>query len=228
MSPPFRTDQLFFLVLLVLPIKKKWTRMVSSGGKTSRRRLVWYRTVAAPSGVGQKNKSGDSYGSDAGNNGSGGGIGKWLREHLGGGSKGSHDIHSALPSKTNGNHANVSNEEKYFARATICTSQNLYCSLPREHGRHGYNSIRKSPHGNSSKSQGQDRPRSSGSNYHEKFVGGDPGGLTRGGPIYGSEGKSLKKRNRDRRRHSLNEPHVHDRQRRRSLCHSDVEDSPSR
>ncbi|KAF7380890.1 hypothetical protein HZH66_014266 [Vespula vulgaris] len=174
------------------------------------------------------NKSGDSYGSDAGNNGSGGGIGKWLREHLGGGSKGSHDIHSALPSKTNGNHANVSNEEKYFARATICTSQNLYCSLPREHGRHGYNSIRKSPHGNSSKSQGQDRPRSSGSNYHEKFVGGDPGGLTRGGPIYGSEGKSLKKRNRDRRRHSLNEPHVHDRQRRRSLCHSDVEDSPSR
>lgn len=162
-----------------------------------------------------RNKSGDSYGSDAGNNGSGGGIGKWLREHLGGGSKGSHDIHSALPSKTNGNHANVSNEEKYFARATICTSQNLYCSLPREHGRHGYNSIRKSPHGNSSKSQGQDRPRSSGSNYHEKFVGGDPGGLTRGGPIYGSEGKSLKKRNRDRRRHSLNEPHVHDRQRRR-------------
>lgn len=164
----------------------------------------------------RRNKSGgDAYGSDAGNNGSGGGIGKWLREHLGGGSKGSHDINSVLPSKSNVNQGNVSNEEKYFGRATISTSQNLYCSLPREHGRHGHNSIRKSPHGNSSKSQGQDRPRSSGSNYHEKFVAGDPGGLTRGGPIYGSEGKSLKKRNRDRRRHSLNEPHVHDRQRRR-------------
>ncbi|KAK2585732.1 hypothetical protein KPH14_010343 [Odynerus spinipes] len=160
----------------------------------------------------RRSKSGGSYVPDAASNGPGGGIGKWLREHLGGGSKGSHDIHTVLPSKTNTSHTN---EDKSFGRA-IYTSQNLYCSLPREHGRHGYNSVRKSPHGNASKSQGHDRPRSSGASHQEKFVVvGDPGGLTRGGPIYGSEGKSLKKRNRDRRRHSLNEPQVHDRQRRR-------------
>ncbi|KAI4503269.1 hypothetical protein M0802_001491 [Mischocyttarus mexicanus] len=178
---------------------------------------LWCCTVVASSGVGQKNKSGSLYGNNVENNGSGGGIGKWLRDHLGGGSKGSHDVNSSLPSKTNLNPINVSYEEKYFSRAsTISALQNLYCSLPRDHGCHSYNSIRKNPHGNYSKSRGQDRPRSSGSNYHEKFIGVvDSGGLTRGGPIYSSDGKTLKKRNRDRRRHSLNELHVHDRQRRR-------------
>ncbi|XP_043501550.1 uncharacterized protein LOC122523697 [Polistes fuscatus] len=170
-----------------------------------------------------RNKSSGSYiGNNVENNGGGSGIGKWLRDHLGSGSKGSHDINSSLTCKTNIiNLVNVSYEEKYFSRGTACTSENLYCSLPRDHGRHDYNSIRKISHENDWKSRGQDKPRSSGSNYHEKFIGVDLGGLTRGGPIYSSEGKSLKKRNRDRRRHSLNELRVHDRQRRRRYVRSE-------
>ncbi|KAI4483053.1 hypothetical protein M0804_008108 [Polistes exclamans] len=138
---------------------------------------------------GRINKSGGSYiGNSVENNGGGGGIGKWLRDHLGSGSKGNHDINPSSACKTNIiNLVNVSYEEKYFSRETACTSENLYCSLPRDHGRHDYNSIRKIFHENDWKSRVQDKPRSSGFNYHEKFIGVDSGGLTRGGSIYSSE-----------------------------------------
>lgn len=76
-----------------------------------------------------------------GGGGGGGGLGKWLRDHLGGGSKVSHDTSSTL--KGNGNLVEGSGGEKPFGR-TVYTSQNLYCSLPREHGRHAYNADRKS------------------------------------------------------------------------------------
>ncbi|KZC04892.1 Coiled-coil domain-containing protein 96 [Dufourea novaeangliae] len=143
----------------------------------------------------------------------GGGLGKWLRDHLGGGSKNGQDTSSPL--KSNGSLVEGSGGEKPLAR-TVHASQNLYCSLPREHGRHSYNGARKTGHGNSLKPQGHDRQRSNSVNHHEKTTLSDLGTLTRGGPIYGSEGKSLKKRNRDRRRHSLNETHDQGRQRRRS------------
>ncbi|KOC67110.1 Coiled-coil domain-containing protein 96 [Habropoda laboriosa] len=150
---------------------------------------------------------------EAGNGSSGGGLGKWLREHLGGGSKGGQD--GGSPLKT-GNASTVesSGNEKPFGR-TVYTPQNLYCSLPREHGRHAYNGGRKTGHGNSVKAQGHDRQRCASVNHHEKTTLSDLGSLTRGGPIYGSEGKTMKKRNRDRRRHSLNETHEQGRQRRR-------------
>lgn len=140
---------------------------------------------------------------------SGGGFGKWLREHLGGGSK----TQDFSPLKANGT-VEGSRSEKPFGKS-VYTSQNLYCSLPREHGRHGYNGARKTGHGNSLKPQGHDRQRSSSVNHQEKATLSDLGTLTRGGPIYGSEGKTLKKRNRDRRRHSLNETHEQGHQRRR-------------
>lgn len=153
----------------------------------------------------RRNKTGDSYGIQDNHIGSGGGgIGKWLREHLGGGSKGSHDINSTFVSKENANTNGGSNKS---LGKTIYTSQNLYCSLPREHGRYIHNSGRKINHGNFTKSHGYDRPRSNSMNHHEKSISGDLGTLTRGGPIYGSEGRSLKKRNRDSRRYSLHETH---------------------
>lgn len=160
-----------------------------------------------------RSKTGDSYGvQDSHTGSSGGGIGKWLREHLGGGSKGSHDVNSTFSSKGN---ANTGRDNKSLGK-TIYTSQNLYCSLPREHGRYMHNGARKIiNHGNSAKSHGYDRPRSNSMNHHEKSMSGDLGTLTRGGPIYGSEGRSLKKRNRDRRRHSLHETHDQGRNRRR-------------
>nr|XP_034176660.1 uncharacterized protein LOC117602571 isoform X1 [Osmia lignaria] len=152
---------------------------------------------------------------EAGNGNSGGGLGKWLREHLGGGSKGQGQDASS-PLKTNtGSIVGNSGNEKPCGR-TVYTSQNLYCSLPREHGRHhAYNAARKTGHENSVKLQGYDRQRCASVNHHEKTTLSDLGTLTRGGPIYGSEGKTPKKRNRDRRRHSLNETHEHSRQRRR-------------
>ena len=104
--------------------------------------------------------------------------------------------------------------EKPFGK-TVYASQNLYCSLPRDHGRHAHNGGRKTGHGISTKIQGHDRQRYVGANHHEKITFSDLGALTRGGPIYGSEGKTLKKRNRDRRRHSLNEIHEQGRQRRK-------------
>jgi len=164
-----------------------------------------------------RSKTGDSYGVQDNHTGSsgGGGIGKWLREHLGGGSKGSHDINSTFSSKGNANIDDNGRDNKSLGK-TIYTSQNLYCSLPREHGRYMHNSARKIiNHGNSAKSHGYDRPRSNSMNHHEKFMSSDLGTLTRGGPIYGSEGRSLKKRNRDRRRHSLHETHDQGRNRRR-------------
>ncbi|KAG7187674.1 hypothetical protein KM043_016730 [Ampulex compressa] len=145
---------------------------------------------------------------EAGSGGGGGGFGKWLREHLGGGSRSGHDV-GAASSKSSGN---TSGNEKPLGRA-VCTSQNLYCSLPREHGRHGYSAGRKI--GGSLRPQGHDRQRSGTANHLEKSTLNDLGTLTRGGPIYGSEGRPLKKRNRDRRRHSLNEAHEQGRQRRR-------------
>lgn len=150
---------------------------------------------------------------EAGNGSSGGGLGKWLREHLGGGSKGGQD--SCVATKmTSGVAVESPGNEKPFGK-TIYTSQNLYCSLPRDHGRHAYNGGRKAGHGNSVKLQGHDRQRCASVNHHEKITFSDLGTLTRGGPIYGSEGKTLKKRNRDRRRHSLNEIHEQGRQRRK-------------
>nr|XP_034176678.1 uncharacterized protein LOC117602571 isoform X3 [Osmia lignaria] len=157
---------------------------------------------------------------EAGNGNSGGGLGKWLREHLGGGSKGQGQDASS-PLKTNtGSIVGNSGNEKPCGR-TVYTSQNLYCSLPREHGRHhAYNAARKTGHENSVKLQGYDRQRCASVNHHEKTTLSDLGTLTRGGPIYGSEGKTPKKRNRDRRRHSLNETHEHSRQRRRRYSES--------
>jgi len=138
-----------------------------------------------------------------------------LREHLGG-SKGSHDVGvtMSLSSKGNASGGDNGGNNKSLGKA-IYTSQNVYCSLPREHGRYAYNGGRKIGHGNSAKSQGYDRPRSNSVNHHDKSVSGDLGTLTRGGPIYGSEGRSLKKRNRDRRRHSLHETLDQGRHRRR-------------
>ncbi|CAK9797907.1 hypothetical protein ANTQUA_LOCUS1420 [Anthophora quadrimaculata] len=153
---------------------------------------------------------------ESGNGSSGGGLGKWLREHLGGGgggSKGGQDGSSPLK-PGNASMVESSGNEKPFGKA-VYTSQNLYCSLPREHGRHAYNTGRKTGHGNSVKAQGHDRQRCASVNHHEKTTLSDLGTLTRGGPIYGSEGKTLKKRNRDRRRHSLNETHEQGRQRRK-------------
>ncbi|XP_032666564.1 uncharacterized protein LOC116842033 [Odontomachus brunneus] len=164
-----------------------------------------------------RNKTGESYGAQDGHAGSGGGggIGKWLREHLGGGSKGSHDVSGTFPSKGSTSSGDNGGNGKSLGK-TIYTSQNLYCSLPREHGRYVHNSGRKIGQGNSAKPQGYDRPRSNSMNYHEKSALSDLGTWTRGGPIYGSEGRSLKKRNRDRRRHSLYETHDQGRHRRRS------------
>lgn len=164
-----------------------------------------------------RSKTGDSYGVQDNHTGSGGvgGIGKWLREHLGGGSKGSHDVNSTFSSKGNANIGDNVRDNKSLGKA-IYTSQNLYCSLPREHGRYMHNGPRKIiNHGNSAKSHCYDRPRSNSMNHHEKFMSSDLGTLTRGGPIYSSEGRSLKKRNRDRRRHSLHETHDQGRNRRR-------------
>ncbi|XP_020295045.1 uncharacterized protein LOC109860399 [Pseudomyrmex gracilis] len=161
-----------------------------------------------------RNKTGDSYGPQDSQTGSGGGIGKWLREHLGGGFKGSHDVNSTFPSKGNANTADNVGNNKSLGK-TIYTSQNLYCSLPREHGRYTQNGARKINYGSSTKPQGFDRPRSNSMNHHEKSMSSDLGTLTRGGPIYGSEGRSLKKRNRDRRRYSLHETHDQGRHRRR-------------
>lgn len=164
----------------------------------------------------RRNKNGDSYGIQDGHTGSGGGgggIGKWLREHLGGGSKGSHDVNSTFVSKEN---ASTNGGNNKSLGKTIYTSQNLYCSLPREHGRaYTHNSGRKINHGNFAKSHGYDRPRSNSMNHHEKSISSDLGTLTRGGPIYGSEGRSLKKRNRDSRRYSLHETHDQGRHRQR-------------
>ncbi|XP_011872387.1 PREDICTED: uncharacterized protein LOC105564553 [Vollenhovia emeryi] len=166
-----------------------------------------------------RSKTGDSYGvqDNHAGSGGGGGIGKWLRVHLGGGSKGSHDVNSTFSTKGNANTGDNGRDNKSLAK-TIYTSQNLYCSLPREHGRYMHNGPRKIiNHGNSAKSHGYDRPRSNSMNHHEKSMSSDLGTLTRGGPIYGSEGRSLKKRNRDRRRHSLHETQDQGRNRRRSL-----------
>lgn len=162
----------------------------------------------------RRNKNGDSYGIQDSHTGSGGGggIGKWLREHLGGGSKGNHDANSTFVSKENANTNGGSN--KSLAKTTY-TSQNLYCSLPREHGRYIHNSSRKINHCNFTKSHGSDRPRSNSMNHHEKSISSNLGTLTRGGPIYSSEGRSLKKRNRDSRRYSVHETHDQGRHRQR-------------
>ncbi|KMQ93913.1 hypothetical protein RF55_5955 [Lasius niger] len=162
----------------------------------------------------ERNKTGDSYGIQDSHTGSGGGggIGKWLREHLGGGTKGSQDVNSTFVSKEN---ANTNGGNNKTLGKTIYTSQNLYCSLPREHSRYIHNSGRKINHGNFTKPHGYDRPRSNSMNHHEKSISGDLGTLTRGGPIYGSEGRSLKKRNRDSRRYSLHETHDQGRHRQR-------------
>ncbi|OAD55421.1 Coiled-coil domain-containing protein 96 [Eufriesea mexicana] len=167
--------------------------------------------------VAEVGKNGDSSTvHEAGNGSSGGGLGKWLREHLGGGSKGGQDGGVVATKANSGVAVEGSGNEKPFGK-TVYASQNLYCSLPRDHGRHAYNGGRKAGHGNSAKLQGHDRQRCASVNHHEKITFGDLGTLTRGGPIYGSEGKTLKKRNRDRRRHSLNEIHEQGRQRRATL-----------
>lgn len=148
-------------------------------------------------------------------------MGKWLREHLGGGSKSCQE--GCGPPKTNSGGVMLvetsCGNERSFGKGAYTPSQNLYCSLPRDHGRHGYNSGRKlGGHGwNCGKAQGQERQRCAATvNHHEKMIAfADLGTLTRGGPIYGSEGKTPRKRNRDRRRHSLNEIHEQGRQRRK-------------
>ncbi|XP_024944038.1 serine/arginine repetitive matrix protein 2 isoform X2 [Cephus cinctus] len=145
-----------------------------------------------------KSSESTSSNNEGGNGGGGvGGLGKWLREHLGGGSRGSHDVSVPLPAKRTGS------ADKSLTRVTYA-SQNLYCSLPREHGRHCHNVRKHVQPGLHS------RPRSNSANFHDKSHSGSPrapfiGTITRGGPIYGSEGKTIKRRNRDRRRHSLNE-----------------------
>ena len=144
-----------------------------------------------------------------GNSSSGGGFGKWLRDHLGGSLKGSHDINTT---KSNGA-VKIYENEKNVGKHTY-TSQNLYCSLPREHGRHYHNGNRKSVN-ISPKLPVHDRPRTNSPSLHEKSYSGDLGNLTRGGPFYGSEGKSVRKRHKDRRRHSMNDVHDQNRYRRK-------------
>ncbi|XP_046608221.1 uncharacterized protein LOC124299218 [Neodiprion virginianus] len=151
-----------------------------------------------------------------GGGGGGGGLGKWLREHLGG-SRGSHEVSSGSVKRnvqsSVGSVGSVGREgvavlggvEKSAPRLTYA-SQNLYCSLPREHGRSFHNgaAVRKvSP----VEIQGHNRPRSNGDNYWGKNTPPTPVPpvLKRGGPVYSSDGKSMRRRNRDRRRHSLNE-----------------------
>lgn len=135
-----------------------------------------------------------------------------MRDHLGGSLKGSHDISTTNSTKSNGT-VKIPANEKNVVRNTY-TSQNLYCSLPREHGRHYHNGTRKSA-SVSPKSQVHDRPRTNSASLCEKSFSGDLGNLTRGGPVYGSEGKSVRKRNKDRRRHSMNDVHEQSRHRRK-------------
>lgn len=149
-------------------------------------------------------------------------MGKWLREHLGGGSKsvGQEGCGPARTSSVMLAETSCGKGERWLGKGggVYTPSQNLYCSLPREHGRHGtvYNSGRKLA-GNCGKPQGQERQQRCAANHHEKMINfAELGTLTRGGPIYGSEGKTpSRKRNRDRRRHSLNEIHEQGRQRRK-------------
>ncbi|XP_048515517.1 protein Shroom isoform X2 [Athalia rosae] len=114
--------------------------------------------------------------------------------------------------------------EKSLPRLTYA-SQNLYCSLPREHGRQfhqqnvtvgssGSRKISKTSNGHTEATgQNPPRPRSNSANFYgvkspqiSMQTSSTATVLKRGGPAYSSDGKSIKRRNqRDRRRHSLNE-----------------------
>ena len=146
----------------------------------------------------------------------GGGFGKWLRDHLGGNSSRSHqEIVPTIPAKSyRGGSASYdltyTGSDKNLTRMTH-TPQNVYCSLPREQHRRHF-------HMGGVMKLSNDRGRclgvSGGGNFRERSGSNDIGSIVRGGPIYGSEGKSRKKRERERRRHSMNETRVHSRQHR--------------
>lgn len=107
----------------------------------------------------------------------GGGFGKWLRDHLGGA------MGSKTSSQTSSPTVCRSQSEKYVARPAHAT-QNVYCSLPREHANAKH--YRKCEPGH----------------HRDKSLPF----LARGVSVYSSEGKGSKSRNRERRRHSMNEP----------------------
>ncbi|XP_034952479.1 uncharacterized protein, partial [Chelonus insularis] len=131
-------------------------------------------------------------------------FGKWLREHLKGSKSCSHDIDNSLDilksraGLSESYSSTLSESEKVLSR-TICTSQNVYCSLPREHRRYSHDT------GKTNESS-RERLRSGSCRLREKvFSSGDVTAITREESIYGTEVKSLRRKNRERRRYSMNE-----------------------
>ncbi|KAK0177177.1 hypothetical protein PV328_001255 [Microctonus aethiopoides] len=144
---------------------------------------------------------------DSGGGGGVGGFGKWLREHLKVSKSNNENDNSSTSMKTtrgldSSYNSTLTGSEKVLSRTTY-TPQNVYCSLPREHRRHFHNS------GKSSEGSGE-RTRSGSCHVRERstFLS-ESTDIMRGSSIYGSEGKSSRRRNRDKRRHSMNDVKEH-------------------
>lgn len=90
--------------------------------------------------------------------------------------------------------------KKVLAKITY-TPQNVYCSLPREHRRH-----------NVKNENNQRRPRSESCNLRE---GSFPNGINRVYSFYENDNKCNKKKNKEKRRHSMNGTREHQNHRKR-------------
>ncbi|XP_044014440.1 protein Shroom isoform X2 [Aphidius gifuensis] len=128
----------------------------------------------------------DHHGIMPGENSGSGGFGKWLRDHLKG-SKNTNETDTILSSK---NHDN----KKVLSKITY-TPQNVYCSLPREQRRH-----------NVKNENNQRRPRSESCNLRERSFSNE---INRVYSFYENDNKCNKKKNKEKRRHSMNETREH-------------------